>query len=190
MPMGTTGFSDDSGSWKIIARSRPRRSRMAFSGSFSRSVPSNSTVPATLFPRLGSSRMMASEVTDLPQPDSPTRPTVWPGATWKLTPSTAFIAATPRRLKVTVRSVTESSASISASPPALGVDGLAQGLTEQGETQRDDDDGDRRPERQPGVGVDDVLRLAEHLSPFGLGHVLRSQPEEGQRGRVDDRRGH
>ena len=81
MPMGTTGFSDDSGSWKIIARSRPRRSRMSFSGSVSRSVPSNSTVPVTLFPRRGSSRMMASEVTDLPQPDSPTRPTVWPGAT-------------------------------------------------------------------------------------------------------------
>ena len=32
-PTGTTGFSDDSGSWKIIAMSRPRRSRIAFSSS-------------------------------------------------------------------------------------------------------------------------------------------------------------
>jgi len=35
--------------------------------------------------------MMASEVTDLPQPDSPTNPTTWPGETSKLTPSTATV---------------------------------------------------------------------------------------------------
>ena len=80
IPMGTTGFSEDSGSWKIIARSRPRRSRMSSSGSDSRSVPSNFTEPVMVDPRLGSSRMIASEVTDLPQPDSPTSPTVCPGA--------------------------------------------------------------------------------------------------------------
>ena len=41
--------------------------------------------------------MIASEVTDLPQPDSPTSPTVDPAATSKLTPSTAVNGSVPRR---------------------------------------------------------------------------------------------
>jgi hypothetical protein len=41
-------------------------------------------------PELGSiSRRMQRPVVDLPQPDSPTRPRVSPGAMSKLTPSTA-----------------------------------------------------------------------------------------------------
>ena len=128
--MGTTGFNEDSGSWKIIARSRPRRSRMSSSGSPSRSVPSKSTRPVIVAPRLGSSRMMASDVTDLPQPDSPTSPTVCPGATWKLTLSTAVKGATPFRLNCTVRSSTCSNVAI-RSPPVLRVDGLTEGLAQQ-----------------------------------------------------------
>ena len=53
--------------------------------------------------------MIASEVTDLPQPDSPTRPTVWPARTSKDTPSTATNGSSPCRVKVTVRSSTDSS---------------------------------------------------------------------------------
>ena len=53
--------------------------------------------------------MMASEVTDLPQPDSPTSPTTWPGSTSKLTPSTATASGSPRRWKTTRRSRTSSS---------------------------------------------------------------------------------
>ena len=79
-PIGTTGFSEDSGSWKIIAMSRPRRSRISCFDSPSRSTPSYLADPSTRLPRSGSRPMIASEVTDLPQPDSPTRPTVWPGA--------------------------------------------------------------------------------------------------------------
>ncbi len=56
--------------------------------------------------------MIASDVTDLPQPDSPTRPTVCPGRTSKLTPSTAWKASSPWRWKVTRRSRTDSSGSI------------------------------------------------------------------------------
>ena len=52
--------------------------------------------------------MIASEVTDLPQPDSPTRPTVWPGRTSKLTPWTASKGSCPWRWNVTRRSRTES----------------------------------------------------------------------------------
>src|SRR6478609_2485233 len=146
--MDTTGFNEDNGSWKIIARSRPRRSRIASSGSDSRSVPSNCTVPEIVVPRLGNSRMMAIDVTDLPHPDSPTRPTVWPGATEKLTLSTAVNGATPFRLNCTVRSSTSSRAVISSSPPVLRVDGLAERLAQQGEAEHDDDDRPGGPERQ------------------------------------------
>src|SRR6478672_11138553 len=155
--MGTTGFSDESGSWKIIARSRPRRSRIWSSGSDNRSVPSNWTEPVIVEPRLGSSRMIASEVTDFPQPDSPTSPTVCPGATEKLTPSTAVNGATPFRLNCTVRSLTSSRLAIT-SPPVLRVDGLAQCLTQQGEAQHHDDDRAGGPERQLRMRVDAGLR--------------------------------
>src|SRR6476661_10937425 len=112
--------------------------------------------------------MIASEVTDLPQPDSPTRPTVWPGRTSKLTPSTATNGFSPCRVKVTLRSRTDSSGSslcprvrvfsmVSVMPPsspALGVEGLAQRLTHEGEAERHDDDAQRRPDGQGRVVED------------------------------------
>ena len=139
-PICTTGFSDDSGSWKIIAISRPRRSRIWAGESRSRSSPSKIAAPSTVLPRVGSSPMIASDVTDLPQPDSPTRPTVWPGRTSKLMPSTALNGSSPRLPNVTRRSRTARSGSVEwtgrtacvltgssrALPPGLRVEGLAQ----------------------------------------------------------------
>jgi hypothetical protein len=53
--------------------------------------------------------MIESAVTDLPQPDSPTIPSVWPFSTAKLTPSTA--RTTPCLVKKCVlRSLTSSRA--------------------------------------------------------------------------------
>ena len=137
-PIGTTGLSEDRGSWKIIAMSRPRRSRISLSERPSRSTPSYVAVPSTWLPRLGSNPMSASDVTDLPQPDSPTRPTVCPGWTSKETPSTALKGSSPWRVKVTRRSSTDSSGpcdgglltpvlivALIASPPGLRVEGLA-----------------------------------------------------------------
>ena len=49
---------------------------------------------------LGTSRMIDSDVTDLPQPDSPTMPSVSPGARVKLTPSTAANTLPPERNSV------------------------------------------------------------------------------------------
>src|SRR5690606_40109322 len=132
--------------------SAPRRSRICASLSVSRSSPANRTLPVTRFPRAGSRRMIASEVTDLPQPDSPTRPTVCPGATEKLMPSTAVKGRLLFGPKTTLRSSTSSSgwaeeagavgrAVISVtSASGLGVEGLAQRLAHQGEPERHDDD--------------------------------------------------
>src|ERR1051325_11075415 len=59
--------------------------RISLLPSFTRSIPSNSTEPA-----VGSmSRRIIRPVVDLPQPDSPTRPSVSPGMTSNETPLTA-----------------------------------------------------------------------------------------------------
>ena len=88
VPTVYTGFSAASGSWKIIAISCPR------SFSMSRSERSNNDEPRNLMSPVivadfGSSRRIASELTLLPDPDSPTIPTVSWSWTSKVTESTA-----------------------------------------------------------------------------------------------------
>ena len=109
--MLSTGFRLVTGSWKIIAMSRPRMARTSASGIVSRSRPWNSMLPLTV--ALGTMPvrpMMALAVTLLPQPLSPTRPTSSPGATSKLTRFTAWTVPS-WDAKSTVRSVSRSSVS-------------------------------------------------------------------------------
>ncbi len=73
------------GSWKIIEILLPRTSRMAASSCAARSAPRRRTLPAPIRPSGGISRMMASAVMLLPQPDSPTRHSVSPARMSKLT---------------------------------------------------------------------------------------------------------
>ena len=70
------------------------------------SSPSRMTCPPTMWPGgEGITRIIDSAVTDLPQPDSPTIPSVSPRLSEKLTPSTAFVV--PHRVtKCVVRSRT------------------------------------------------------------------------------------
>ena len=73
VPMLCRGFSDEYGSWKIIWMSR-RSGRSRRVGRCVMSSPSKRTVPP-----VGSSRRVSSRpVVDLPQPDSPTTPSVSP----------------------------------------------------------------------------------------------------------------
>ena len=51
-PTSQTGFSDDCGCWKIMLIRSPRILRIVVVGSFSRSVPSNMTSPASIRPGL------------------------------------------------------------------------------------------------------------------------------------------
>src|SRR5215467_660953 len=94
----------------------PRTSRICSSVSASRSRPSNSSRPATMRP--GGDAMslkIESEVTLLPQPDSPTTASVSPAATENDTPSTA--RTTPSRVKKCVlRSSTSNRAVVTSSP--------------------------------------------------------------------------
>ena len=83
-PTRRRGFSEPYGSWKIICISR-RSGRSSARDSVLMSVPSNVTRPAVR----SYSRVMQRASVDLPQPVSPTRPSVSPRSTSRLTPSTA-----------------------------------------------------------------------------------------------------
>ena len=88
--MGMVGLSEVMESWKIMATSLPRTSRICFSLSLTRSRPLSLIDPPTMWPPLGSSLMIDSPVMDLPQPDSPTRPRVSPAPMARLTLPTAW----------------------------------------------------------------------------------------------------
>ncbi len=88
VPMRCTGLSALAGSWKISATRPPRmrhRSRGAIPIS---SCPSNRTEPETIAPPSNSAKA-ASQVIDLPQPLSPTTPSVSPRRTVRSTPCSA-----------------------------------------------------------------------------------------------------
>ncbi|CNT71706.1 Uncharacterised protein [Salmonella enterica subsp. enterica serovar Bovismorbificans] len=84
-PIVIRGLSDASGSWKIIWISL-RTSRHSSAFMPNRSFPSQATLPSVAFTR----PIMARANVDLPQPDSPTTPSVSPSYRRSVTPSTAF----------------------------------------------------------------------------------------------------
>jgi hypothetical protein len=87
-PIVKTGFSEVIGSWKIMPTRLPRIRRNPASSSASMSSPSNRMrPPSTRAGGSGSRRIAESAVTLLPQPDSPTSPSVSPGAIAKDTSS-------------------------------------------------------------------------------------------------------
>src|SRR6185503_18181083 len=99
------GLSAARGFWKIIEISRPRKSRISFSLAALTSIPENITEPSAMLPARSRIRITAYDVTDLPEPDSPTMPSVSPLATLMLTCCTALTM--PRRVvNSTVRSLT------------------------------------------------------------------------------------
>ena len=76
------------GSWNTIATSSPRMSRSCPGVMVSTSRPASFTEPVmSALP--GSRPMAVALVTDLPEPDSPTRATTSPGLTSNVTPLTA-----------------------------------------------------------------------------------------------------
>ena len=114
-PTVLRGFSDEYGSWKIICASR--RNSISSLGEMSAiSRPSN-----LIEPLVGSSRRSSSRpVVDLPQPDSPTSPSVSPRLTSNDTPSTACTAPTCLRKmipEVSGKCFLRSRISYSVSPP-------------------------------------------------------------------------
>ena len=90
--MENTGFREVMGSWMISAIWLPRISLISLSDSCTRSLPfqEGSDRPTMRPGGSGMSRINDNMVTDLPEPDSPTMPSVSPRRRSKLTPSTAL----------------------------------------------------------------------------------------------------
>ena len=90
-PMGVRGSSDAYGSWKMICIRRRYGLRLLLLSRVM-SVPSN-----TMVPDVGSiSRSSRRPTVVLPDPDSPTRPSVSPRRTSNDTPDTAWTTSTAR----------------------------------------------------------------------------------------------
>ena len=107
--MRMMGSSALMGSWKIIEISLPRMDCISASGRSRICLPPNTMSPVMRVDSLLCRRITDSEVTDLPQPDSPTRPTISPAWTSKETPFTAVIHSFFPRLNSVLRSLTSNS---------------------------------------------------------------------------------
>ena len=107
-PTGRIGLSAVRGFWKIMESSRPRCRPSSCSPAVTRSRPPNTALPEVIRAEESRMRSRANAVTDLPEPLSPTTPTVSPRWTSKLTWSSA--RTTPPRVRnSTERSCTASS---------------------------------------------------------------------------------
>ena len=82
--MAMDGLSEVIGSWNTMPMRAPRRSRNSLGESLVTSLPSNWIAPAVRWMAGGSSPMIARAASVFPEPDSPTMPTISPGATEKL----------------------------------------------------------------------------------------------------------
>src|SRR2546423_7019066 len=137
-PIFSTGFSDVIGSWKMIAIWLPRTRRRSFFESFRRSRPWNIASPLMILPGgCGIRPRIDIVLTLLPEPDSPTIPSVSPGYTSYVTPSTAW--TTPSSVvKWTARSRIERTGS--GTYAALGgVEGVPESVADEVDAHDDRD---------------------------------------------------
>src|SRR5580698_3039666 len=162
------------GSWKIIAISRPRMPRIQRS-----LFSSNDSAPKRISPpkvAASSSRRMASAVTDLPEPDSPTRPTFSPTPTLRLMSSMTRLEA-----KSTHRFLISSSGAGAESImlALASIEGVAQGIADEGQQQQGHHQhGEGRDTDPPGIQV--FLAEAQQLAQ-GRNRGGHAQSEKIQR---------
>src|SRR5689334_275604 len=119
--------------------------------------------------------MMASAVSDLPQPDSPTMHKVSPRSTWKDTLCTA------RSLPAGTGSVTRRSSTVrtrcvmGASSAVLRGRDVAQAVTDHVNSENEKKEGDAGNGDQPGIEKHEALGLGDHQAP-GWRWRLHPQP--------------
>src|SRR3546814_5323258 len=133
-------------------------------------LPSSRISPAAMRPGGSSRPMMAAPVIDLPAPDSPTTPSTSPAEISSETSSTA--TRVPRRVGNSTRRLrTSSSFGLVMRLPELGIERIAQPVTQQVDRQHQDgqgaagEDGDPPFARQQELlaGVDQGDRQSTRL---------------------------
>src|SRR6476659_8593085 len=181
VPILSVGFSEVIGSWKIIEISLPRMFSSSDSLRPTSSRPSNITEPPTTFPGGCTMPMIELAVTDLPQPDSPTIPSVFPRSSSNEIPSTA--RTSPSRVLNTVRrSLTSSSATaalLGEVLPRSRVERVAEAVGDEEGAQDEPRDAEAGHDDDVRVGLVRGVPVLRERAPRGLG---RGDPEgeEGQ----------
>ena len=176
-----------SGSWKIIAMSLPTIAAPRRRRERGRSRPSNASRRADTRPGKSTRPMIASAVTLLPEPDSPTRPSVSPASQREV----EAVDGDQRRVDGVPKSTRRSSMSSSAIAIArqrreLRVERIAQAVAHEVEREHRDQDRQARIGDHPRRALDEFQRRGEHRPPFGR-RRLRAEAEEAERRGVEDR---
>src|SRR5215471_2887276 len=128
--------------------------------------------------------MTARSAVDLPEPDSPTTPTISPGCSARVRSFTAGWS-TPPTAKLTLRfSISRRGSDIAER--SLQVEAIAQSLAEEVEADDGGADGQRGPEERPEGDADVLLRLVDHDAPVRV-RRLGAQAEIAQRGPAHER---
>src|SRR5271170_1278460 len=184
----------------------PRSSRMKSCEALARSTESpvwdvNSSLPPDIRPPPNSTRRMRErEVTDFPEPDSPTRQTVSPGSIENETPSTATIVP-PSVLNSTRRSSTATSGFRVSScdarrgsavddidrcaSPRPRIENVAEDVARHVEPEHGDRDGGAGDKSGPWRDVEIVAGRLDHQPPGGLWR-LRAESEKRKAGLSKD----
>src|SRR5213594_411744 len=172
--------------WNTIDISFHRIARMESSGTGTRSRPSKQMEPRTMRPLYGRSRMRARAVVVFPQPLSPARPIASPRSTSKEAPSTACTMPAFVRNSI-VRSRTSRRAD-SSPPPEPRVQNFVEGVSEQVETEHEEDDAQPRdddPRRHSDREGVVLVCLRDDAAPAHV--ALNGQIEEGEDALGEDR---
>src|SRR5712692_5911806 len=196
-PTRWPGFRAVSGSWKIMLSFAPRYSRISSGGSFRRSSPRKNTCPEMRASLRVTSPITVSQLTLLPEPDSPTTPIVSPGEIENDTPSTAFTRPSSVG-KCTLRSLTSSNGSATRPPigyprvdpltgqsllapePLVRVQGVAEPIDDEVHGEDGDEDHHAGEPDQPGSQQHERLAIVQQITPGGRGRH-DPEPEERQR---------
>ena len=211
LPTVNAGFRLVIGSWKIMAISFPRSFRRLAGLRLVRSRPSNRIEPVTRDTLAGSSPMTARAETVLPEPLSPTSPSVLPRCTVKSAPSITgshsprgqeLDAQAPDRRAVRHRVPAAGASAWTSWPRCTRAKGLrrlrstryeaasrrplpaqrvAQPVGDQVEGQDGEHDGEPREDERPWRRVDELVAFLQHPSPARRGWLL-ADPEEAQAG--------
>ena len=158
-PMVKAGLRLVIGSWKIIAILSPRSLAISRSERPAISVPRNASRADERTAPRPRSPMMANAVTDLPQPDSPTRQCVSPPRTSSDTPRTASTTP-PKRIR-------RSRTSNTGSGVTRGPQQIAQSIAQQVDAQHQHEQCHAGYLDHPGREEHVVFGLADHQPPGG-----------------------
>src|SRR3954468_20802941 len=179
----------------------PRTARIWCSGSVRRFRPSNSTSPPAIRPGgEGMRRMIDRFVTDFPEPDSPTIPSVSPRATSKLTPSTArtVLSSSEKYVRSSFTDRRGAAAIRTSALPHLGIERIAQAIAEKIQREQRNRHRDSRTDQLPREQRD-VLNAVRRQAAPRRERRLHSEPQKRQEGleqhdrrnrqrRIDDHR--